>query len=305
MELVPHPISEPQLVNAIWAIDPYEKKTIPNAKALKIVNRLLGGGFSKVQPIYICPENRLALDEARNQTQNFILFLEVGETIAPRVYSDPNGNRSEWAERILELARSQNAQVILLTSHGRSSIGAAFLGSFARELLSKSDIPILFINPREPDYEVSDKVMFATDFSDISKAAFEKFLDFVSGKTSEVILCHVLSYPYDYADAYGMSVTHVGHYMQDQAEWAENQVQRWIKDAKNRNLKVHLQNILSESLSAPALALTSIAEREKVGLIGLVSHVGPLERLVVGSVTRELMSSQKFNLWVCGPKFHG
>jgi nucleotide-binding universal stress UspA family protein len=305
MEIIPQAMGESQFVTAVWAIDPYEQKTIPNAKALRVVKRLLGGGFSKVQPIYICPKTDLALAEAQNQMQNFMLLLNVGETVAPHIYNGPVGDRSEWADRILTIAHNQNAQVILLTSHGRSTIGTAFLGSFARELLSKSDIPILFINPHEANYEVSEKVMFATDFSEPSRAAFDKFLDFVSGNTSEIILCHVLSFPYDYTDAYGMSLPLINDYREDQKEWAEREAQRWIKEAKKRNMNIQLQNILEESFTAPTYVIKTIAEREKVGLIGLVSHTGPLERLVIGSVTRDLMSSQKFNLWVCGPKFKG
>ena len=305
MELVPQAMNELQLVNALWAIDPYEQKTLPNAKALKFVRRILGGGFANVHPIYVCHKNHVGLSEAHNQMQNFLVFLDLGKTMEPAVYSDASSSRSEWAEKIVDLAHHQNAQVILLTSHGRSAIGAAFLGSFARELLSKSDIPIIFINPHQQSYEMSEKVMFAADFSDSSKAAFEKFLDLVSGKTSEIILCHVLSFPFDIADAYGMSVGFLGYYREDQKEWAENEAQAWIKKAHDRKLKVHLHNILEESLTAPVSAIKAIAEREKVGLIGLVSHVGPIERLAIGSVTRDLMNSQKFNLWVCGPKFHG
>ncbi|MBS1972617.1 MAG: universal stress protein [Bdellovibrionales bacterium] len=303
VELTPQTIKEKEFVNAVWAIDPYEQKMAPHKSTLKVIARLLGGGFSKVHPIYVCPKSDQGLGEARNQMQNFMMFLDLGDTEPFHVYSEPSSDRSERVEKVLNIAHEHNAKVVLLTSHGRSSLGATFLGSFARDLLNKSDIPIIFINPHTSSYVVSDKVMFATDFSEQSKVAFQEFLNLVRGKTSEIILCHVLSFPYEYVDAYGMSMPLLNYYREDQKEWAEREAQRWIKEAEGKDINIRLNNIMEESLSAPAHSIKAIAEREKVALIGLVSHVGPIEKLVIGSVTRDLMSSQKFNLWVCGPRF--
>lgn len=304
MELTPQTIKENESVNAVWAIDPYEQKVIPDKNTLKAIARILGGGFSRVHPVYVCPKADQALEEARSQMQNFMMFLDIGGTEVPHVYYQPSGDRSKRVEQVLSIAHSQDAKVILLTSHGRSSIGATFLGSFARDLLDRSDIPIIFINPHRSVYDISEKVMFATDFSDQSKLAFQKFVDLVKGKASEVILYHVLSFPYDYADAYGMSIPLLNYYRGDQIEWAEREAQRWIKEAQGKDINIRLHSIMEDSLSGRAHSIEAFAEREKVGLIGLVSHVGPVEKLIVGSVTRDLMSFQKFNLWVCGPRFH-
>ena len=295
-----------EYVNAVWAVDPSEKGLCPESNALMDVKQILGGSFEQVHPIYICNHDNISLDDARKQIQTFLDPLNLGPTFPAEVYRSPAKKRKDRVERILNLAHSQKSQVILLTSHGRSAVGAFFLGSFARELLQRSEVPVLFLCPHKQKVEKSKKVLFTTDFSEASQKAFANFLKLVRDKVSEVIVCHVVSFPTQnigFSQADGSVFPTPDHFYAEQKEWAEREMEHLLAEAKKMEVNPRFQSIVEESMTSAASAIRHIAERENVGLIGLVAHVGTTEGVVFGGVVQDLLASPKFNLWVCGPHF--
>jgi len=289
---------------ALWAVDPSEQYLRPSVEALTEIKHFLGNGFLHVHPVYVCAEESTPLEQAQTQVREYLKPLDLGTTANVEIVYAPTNSRSDWVKRILRVADKQNVQVILLTSHGRSTLGAFFLGSFAYELLQKSTLPVLFLNPQRKKAVGNEKVLFATDFSAGSKAAFYEFLKLVKGKVSDFILFHAINFPMlslNEAQAAGVVASIPESFFNDQRAWAQSQIDSWMKEAQQIGIQIRFQPLIEESLTSAAEAIETVAERENVGLIGLVSHVGPIARLAVGSVTQDLLSAQKFNLWVCGP----
>lgn len=289
----------------LWGVDPKEAKLRPSTEALANVRQFLGGNFSAVHPVYICGDDEVSLEAARADILAYLRPLELGPTAEPTVYRSPSGKRSEWVERFLNVAHGQKSQLVLLTSHGRSTLGAIFLGSFAYELLQKSTVPVLFMNPHQQMAAKKDRVLFASDFSAESKVAFIKFLKLVEGKVSEVILLHVVSMPIQamsVAQASGVMVPLPPDFIEEQKEWAAKETEHWIEEARKLNVSMHFEQMVTESWSSPVATIEKVAMDKHVGLVGLASHIGPIAKLAVGSVAQDLLNSQKFNLWICGPK---
>ena len=59
--------------------------------------------------------------------------------------------RGEAAEEILKAAREANADVIAMTTHGRSGLGRLLLGSVAETVLRESHLPVLLLRSTEAD----------------------------------------------------------------------------------------------------------------------------------------------------------
>jgi nucleotide-binding universal stress UspA family protein len=290
--------------SAIWPVDPHETNLRPPQETMDEVKRFLGGGFLQVHPVYICSGDQTSLENAEQEVREYLQPMDLGPIAPVEVIYSSSNKRADWAEKIIVSARERNAELILLTSHGRSAIGALILGSFAKELLQKSPLPVLFINPKKMAPHWTQKALFPTDFSPASWQAFEKFLNFVRGRVEELILLHVVSFPlmtYTSGQVAGVMTPLPNSYFEEQKAWADREVQRWLADAQHSGVNIRFQALVEESVSMPSSAIEKIAEREKIGWIGLASHSGPLDQLVVGSVARDLLAAQKFNLWICGP----
>jgi nucleotide-binding universal stress UspA family protein len=294
-----------QSIRALWAIDPTEVRLRPSLEALQNVRHFLGGNFEHVHPTYIYSDDELSKESAQEKVSEFLKPLPLDGILPSDVYLSRSRKRADWAQQILDLAHERQDRIIILTSHGRSTMGNFFLGSFAKEILQKSDLPLLFITHEQPAFAKGEKVLFATDFSDGSEQAFKEFLKFVKGKASEVILCHIINYPlpsYSAAAAGGVVIPLPDYFIAEQKEWASRQVEKWMTEVRKLDMNVHLQSVVEESMSGSSAAIEKVANAERVGVIGLASHVGPIERIALGSVTQDLLASQKYNLWISGPR---
>ena len=54
------------------------------------------------------------------------------------------------AEAILDCAKHSHADLIAMTTHGRSGLGRWWLGSVADKVVRASHIPVLLVRPEEP-----------------------------------------------------------------------------------------------------------------------------------------------------------
>lgn len=59
--------------------------------------------------------------------------------------------RGQAADEIVQAAREANADVIAMTTHGRSGLGRLLFGSVAEAVLRTSELPVLLIRVTEAD----------------------------------------------------------------------------------------------------------------------------------------------------------
>jgi nucleotide-binding universal stress UspA family protein len=68
-----------------------------------------------------------------------------------------NAETSVWygppVEAIVEAARYRKADLIVMSSHGRSGVGRLVLGSIAESVLRSTSVPILLIRPGDVPLE--------------------------------------------------------------------------------------------------------------------------------------------------------
>lgn len=290
MELNPDGALNAQSVSALWAIDPREVGVRPSEGALAEIKHFLGDTFTQVHPIYVCADEKESLEEARVKMLEFLYSLRLDQTWPPEVCRSASAKRADWAESLLDLAHQQKDKIILVTSHGRSALGTIFLGSFASELLQISDIPVLFFSAQKIQVGNRHKVLFATDLSENSRIAFCEFLDFVQGKTSEVILCHILKLPME-----------PDYFLEYQKEWARVELEKFLSGTLKENVHPRVLNVIEESQEPVAQAIGKVAKREGVKLVGVATQGKPFEKFWSESVAQSLLPLQSFNLWVYGP----
>jgi len=80
---------------------------------------------------------------------------------------------------IMEISKKNNADLIVMGSHGSSGYEEMFIGSNAEKVVRSSEIPVLVIK-NETDEFKADKLVFASDFSDEIKKPFAKLVEFAT-----------------------------------------------------------------------------------------------------------------------------
>jgi nucleotide-binding universal stress UspA family protein len=104
-------------------------------------------------------------------------------------------------ECILAFAQKQNADLIVMGTHGRHGFDRLTMGSVTEKVLRKAQCPVLvvrkpshdFVSPGDAAQPVNlRKVVFCTDFSENSSRAFTYALSLAMEYNAELTLLHVL-----------------------------------------------------------------------------------------------------------------
>ncbi len=108
------------------------------------------------------------------------------------------GIRARWTvcegppeEAILEAA-AREADLIALSTHGRTGLARFVFGSVAEKILRASSVPVLVSRPFEPAGEVPfRKILVPTDGSEASRAVLPAALEFARLFAAEIVYLHV------------------------------------------------------------------------------------------------------------------
>ncbi len=78
-----------------------------------------------------------------------------------------------------EIAKNNNASLIVMGSHGIDGLKEIFIGSNAEKVVRNAEIPVLVIKKRHENFKV-DRFVFACDFAEENLEAFKKAIEFAN-----------------------------------------------------------------------------------------------------------------------------
>lgn len=90
-------------------------------------------------------------------------------------------------EGVLKVGKKNNADLIVMGSHGTSGFQEMFIGSNTEKVVRFSEIPVLVIK-NETEVFKADNFVFASDFSEEIKIPFRQLLEFASAFNSHLNL---------------------------------------------------------------------------------------------------------------------
>jgi len=294
----------------VWAVDPLDQETKPSAQAVRSLARWAKESGLGLQPVYIVsmPLENLergslaAVDEAQNVLDEFVGEYGLSNVLSADVIIDEGGTRQSAVHELIDYAKKKGAANLALSSHGRVGLKRFVFGSFAENLLREAMFPVLFL---ARDMPVGKSALFPTDFSDHSRKAFKKFLNFSTPLGLEVVLFHAISLP---APIYASQAAAIPSayipesYFPREETRAKKVGAAWIKDALSAGTKARL--VLSDHgigmLSGEVIL--KAADRAKAGMIAMAAQSGPIDRLLFGSAAHEVFRANRFPVWICGPK---
>lgn len=169
-----HIVSEPQVIDPLYASDFYSKVRFEDIKSeleAEIKNTYIKG----------------------NEGVNIELHVSKGYPVSG----------------ITELSKEVKADLIVMATHARKGLSHAVIGSVSEKVLRTSTCPVLTVklsHEIKPDKFDIKKILVPVDFSEHSKRAFELAIDFANLFNAMIYIINVIQpisfYPNYYNDFY-------------------------------------------------------------------------------------------------------
>jgi nucleotide-binding universal stress UspA family protein len=203
-----------------------------------------------------------------------------GLDVETLLFSTLHGN---VASVIVETAGQRDANLIVMSSHGRGGPGRWVHGSVAEEVLRTSPIPVLVIPAtcsREWVAGRDLRILVPLDGSTLAEQALEPILASLAGIDVELVLLRVVPAPSAEAAAY--------LFEDPAAELA--QARAGLEAVADRLRRRDLQVSVQTSVGSAAEAITRMAHEQAIDLIAMATHGrSGLARVVLGSVATETL----------------
>jgi nucleotide-binding universal stress UspA family protein len=248
----------------------FGEQVLPLAQALGQANdsqlTLLSVYQGAGQPLSL-PLMQAGLDGDSREYERYLekVVTRLGEAGAPMRLLVAEG---DVADQINAVALDQGVDLLVMSTHGRSRVGRALMGSVASEVLQLSSLPVLLMRPREvvearpPAFE---KVMVTLDGSSEAELVLPYAQTLAAQFNSEIILLSVPD---------GL-----------QSESQLGNLTRYLDDVADVLMASGLDVRPTVNGSNPAHTIVEMARAEDVDLIMLATHGrGGRDRLMFGSV---------------------
>jgi Universal stress protein family len=294
--------------SVVWAVDPNEAEDLASQfSELNLLSVYLGRNLRHLYPVFVSSRQNLVHLTRLESLKKKIGPLLPRADIQTQVRACSSPSQHSKVQDLLEFTKQVGAQLVLVSSHGRSGLSRVALGSFAEALLKESPIPLWFIPRNHINHSNPFRALYATDFTKNSIQGYFEFLQLVKDRAKELILYHAILHPIEGISACGAAGV-PGYYpdrvMKAQFNWAKEQAQLWIDRAKQVGVPIHLHSIIHEVCPSSGKAILEAAFRHKVSLIGVASQKTQWSRPFFGSVARDLFRAQTHSVWVCGVNFY-
>ena len=204
------------------------------------------------------------------------------------------------ADAIAKHARDEGANLIVMSTHGRTGVSRAWFGSVADALARQSPLPVLMVRApdrdltaRQPDSDPAfGRVMIALDGSDTAECALAH-LDAarITGQADERLVEIVQPVPLPlvgYAEA-GLVATMAPDLEATRQLQKETEV--YLNGIARRRERAGARKVETLACVAPnvAPAIVAIAREWNADLVAITSHGRGASRLVMGSVADKIL----------------
>ena len=295
----------------LLALDPFEKHLkLPDSEVQEWRHWFADSG-AHLEAVHVIPWDPEPSDAAEHYKSAFdrlqALIEDWGMSgwVSPSIIPGRFGGRNGAVDTLIEVIGMKSIDLVMVASRGRRWVSRMVLGSFSERLLLESPVPVMFLGKHPVVSELPPTLLFPTDFSPPSRAAFEMFVGQVRHFGAEILLLHVEQYP---GLITGYSLSGVGAYLPEvywkiQKESSISEGEVWVDFAEKHGVKAKF--ILEECGSAPEAVIQRTALEHGVRMIGVASVRSEFEKLILGSISTRLFRWSRMNVWVLGPGAYG
>lgn len=173
---------------------------------------------------------------------------------------------------IVELAREEDVDMVVLPTHGRTGLDRWLFGSVAEKVVRLAPCPVLTVTPRqeEPEPFMMDRVVVATDFSDYSDRAVPYAYDLARRYDATLVMVHVVTlWDYDPANPDWRFPALSEEHREAMESAAEQEMERIVEQVGADEVEVERRLVRGFD---PAVEIDKLADEVDHSVIVMATH---------------------------------
>lgn len=191
------------------------------------------------------------------------------------------------AQVIVQTARSREAGLIVMSTHGRGGLDRWLHGSVADQVLRETPQPVILVPPgyeRPWPGHFPLRILLTLDGSALAEAAIGPADDLAGALGAALMLVRVVEHSPPDAGGAGPRIT--GRHFETKL----SEAQKYLREVEHRLQTDGRLIAVRITVGHPATAITTIARMLKVHLLVMATHgCSGLARVVLGSVATETL----------------
>ncbi len=298
----------------VWAVDPFTADQGALRSAAWCLRALGKSVPTQVKPVYVPATtysefpmfpNPSLIETLKNQgdeaLQLILSRIQIPNVQPLHVLTGACLNTRDQVCDLISYARKNHADLIVLSTHGRTGVKRLFLGSFAETLSLLSDVPLFIVHPhwrRTPEFKT---ILFPTDFSPESRNAFSKVLRFAQERRSRVILFHKIHVGFNPVLNFAFSASQSNdRTFFPEIETRKQTAKEMAEQGLNQGVRV---DIIFDHHPFGSLSDAILKKSDRMGcMIALSSQSGPVSSVLLGSTARQVIRRSLQPVWVVHQK---
>jgi nucleotide-binding universal stress UspA family protein len=200
------------------------------------------------------------------------------------------------AEAIVQSVKKLDADLVVMSTHGRHGLKHALLGSVTERTVRTSPVPVLSVKGQGIGESPIQRILLATDFSSHAEQALSLACSFAKRFGAHIDILHVLDESPDYIKTFSAAIVSFEKQVRAMTEEHLETMGEQLR-AANLSAKTHLQKGVAVEMIA--------SEAERLGsdliVMGTHGHTG-FTHLTLGSVAERTLRFAPCSVLTTHPK---
>ncbi len=286
----------------IWAVNPTKNPT--EAKALVKEMKIWANKLNcDIQPVAVFSKLNIGFPSQLNVSwgetfeelahatfKNYLKKLSPSDFLTPEMIFTNSLSNRKMASELAEYAKKNHATLIFANTRVKKTLNPIRLGGFAESLISISYIPVILMNPAVESRAQKKAVLFPTDLSVEDHQVLNKITPWISALQSKLVLYNQLELLYMYANDFGSQVP-IDQITKEAINSRKESLQKLQKSLDASHIKS--EAIVAKGHKYLGAQIIEVAKKNKVELILVINHSGPMYQAILGSVARDILVQAK------------